>query len=156
MRSHKNRPTRAQVEEALKEAKSISEVGRNLGFNPGGSMYQRVRAIVAQYDLELPVWDYRESAKMVTNWNRLSDEEWFSYGVARSGQHTRKRMIDCGVLYMCSVPDCVLYGTVNPTWAKKPITLHVDHVDGDRLNNRIENLRFLCPNCHQQTDTKQD
>ena len=35
----------------------------------------------------------------------------------------------------------------------KPITLQVDHIDGDRKNNEMNNLRFLCPNCHSQTKT---
>lgn len=35
----------------------------------------------------------------------------------------------------------------------KPITLQVDHIDGDRKNNTLENLRFICPNCHSQTKT---
>ena len=35
----------------------------------------------------------------------------------------------------------------------KPITLQIDHKDGDRKNNTFENLQFLCPNCHSQTDT---
>lgn len=38
-------------------------------------------------------------------------------------------------------------------WQGKPIALHLDHIDGDRKNNVIENLRILCPNCHSQTDT---
>lgn len=32
-----------------------------------------------------------------------------------------------------------------------PLTLEVDHIDGDFLNNILTNLRFLCPNCHRQT-----
>jgi len=35
----------------------------------------------------------------------------------------------------------------------KPITLQVDHIDGDRKNNTFENIRFICPNCHSQTET---
>lgn len=35
----------------------------------------------------------------------------------------------------------------------KPITLELEHKDGDSCNNRVENLCFLCPNCHSQTDT---
>lgn len=33
------------------------------------------------------------------------------------------------------------------------LTLHVDHKDGVRSNNELENLRWLCPNCHSQTET---
>lgn len=35
----------------------------------------------------------------------------------------------------------------------KPLTLQVDHVDGDAGNNMPDNLRLICPNCHSQTDT---
>ena len=38
-------------------------------------------------------------------------------------------------------------------WRKKKLNLDLDHVNGDRSDNRLENLRFLCPNCHSQTDT---
>lgn len=38
-------------------------------------------------------------------------------------------------------------------WNKKILSLHLDHINGIRNDNRLENLRFLCPNCHSQTDT---
>jgi 5-methylcytosine-specific restriction endonuclease McrA len=38
-------------------------------------------------------------------------------------------------------------------WLGKPLTLELDHVNGDNTDNRRENLRFLCPNCHSQTPT---
>lgn len=38
-------------------------------------------------------------------------------------------------------------------WQGKTIVLQLDHINGDNKDNRIENLRFLCPNCHSQTPT---
>lgn len=38
-------------------------------------------------------------------------------------------------------------------WNNKPIVLEIDHIDGNSENNSPENIRFICPNCHSQTDT---
>lgn len=37
-------------------------------------------------------------------------------------------------------------------WQGKPITLEVDHINGDPSNDHPDNLRIICPNCHQQTE----
>jgi hypothetical protein len=38
-------------------------------------------------------------------------------------------------------------------WQGNPITLQVDHIDGHADNNKPDNLRLICPNCHSQTNT---
>ncbi len=40
-----------------------------------------------------------------------------------------------------------------PEWQGKPLSLDMDHINGDSKDDRLENLRFLCPNCHRQTET---
>lgn len=57
----------------------------------------------------------------------------------------RKMLIDDGH------DSCALCGIQD--WMGKPLTLHVDHIDGDNSNNSMDNLRFLCPSCHSQTKT---
>jgi hypothetical protein len=38
-------------------------------------------------------------------------------------------------------------------WNHKPLSLEIDHIDGNHSNNDPDNLRIICPNCHSQTDT---
>ena len=57
-----------------------------------------------------------------------------------------KNLMNAGIPYKCDI--C---GIVN--WNGGEIKLQIHHKDGNRLNNEIENLQILCPNCHSQTDT---
>lgn len=47
---------------------------------------------------------------------------------------------------------CAICGNTGE-WFGKILTLQLDHINGKNNDHRIENLRFLCPNCHSQTDT---
>jgi len=47
---------------------------------------------------------------------------------------------------------CALCGN-SGEWQGKPLTLQLDHANGRYDDNRLENLRWLCPNCHSQTET---
>jgi hypothetical protein len=42
---------------------------------------------------------------------------------------------------------------IGSSWNNKPLVLQLDHINGINNDNRLENLRLLCPNCHSQTDT---
>lgn len=69
-------------------------------------------------------------------------------GSSREKTHLLKRaMLESGLEETCS------WCPVGSTWNGKPITLEIDHENGEWLDCRIENLRFLCPNCHSQTKT---
>lgn len=50
------------------------------------------------------------------------------------------------------VNKCYKCGLGN-IWNNEILILQLDHIDGNRKNNSLENLRILCPNCHSQTST---
>lgn len=59
----------------------------------------------------------------------------------------KKRLIDEKILeYKCN--KCGI-----DSWNESAITLELDHIDGNKKNNKLTNLRLLCPNCHSQTIT---
>lgn len=59
----------------------------------------------------------------------------------------KNRLLEEGIL----ANKCVSCGIVD--WNGKPLVMELDHIDGDRTNHRLKNLRMLCPNCHALTDT---
>ncbi len=64
------------------------------------------------------------------------------------GSKLRASLIKHGILEN----KCVKCG-IGPEWYGEILRLHLDHIDGDRYNNVLTNLRILCPNCHSQTET---
>lgn len=65
----------------------------------------------------------------------------------------RRYMLDLAG-HKCTSPTCSTPGGwtgINPVSGKT--TLTIDHADGDATNNKFENLRVLCPNCHSLTPT---
>jgi 5-methylcytosine-specific restriction endonuclease McrA len=57
----------------------------------------------------------------------------------------RRAMLAKGVPHVCALCDN------DGSWLGEPLVLTIDHLDGNYHDNRLENLRFLCPNCHAQT-----
>jgi 5-methylcytosine-specific restriction endonuclease McrA len=74
-------------------------------------------------------------------------DDVLSAGRRRSRQHVKVRLLEAGLKEQrcerCGLSD----------WLENPLSLELHHVNGDGLDNRLENLELLCPNCHSQTDT---
>ena len=76
-------------------------------------------------------------------------EELYTKGVKRSQATLRRRVVEDGVLDPEKCTEC----GQSSIWNGMPLRLQLDHKNGDTSDNRVPNLRFLCPNCHSQTET---
>ena len=77
--------------------------------------------------------------------NRPSSWAWSA--AAKSRTNLKNRLLEAGILQnRCE--ECGL-----TEWRGKRLSIQIDHVNGVRDDNRLENLRMLCPNCHSQTET---
>ena len=65
----------------------------------------------------------------------------------RARNHVKHRLLQAATLEnRCG--ECGL-----SEWLGKPLSIHIDHINGVKDDHLLENLRMLCPNCHSQTDT---
>lgn len=142
----------------VRESKSLAEVLRRLDLRPTGGNYRMIstRLRVLEISTEHVTgrrWARGQTAAThpsiakTTRGNARSDEEVFVENSPEIvGTRLVRRLLRLGWDYRCTI--CGI-----DTWQQKPLTLHLDHINGIRNDNRFENLRFLCPNCHQQTET---
>jgi HNH endonuclease len=72
--------------------------------------------------------------------------KWYAGELSRVERPTMRRYLSEDRGYKCEV--CGLA----ETWNNKPITLQVDHINGDPSDDSPSNVRLICPNCHSQTE----
>lgn len=126
---------------------NVTDALRKLGYlNPRAG---RSRATLMNRidELSIDISHFDEKNKRFPI-NAMSIKEMFAKNTNRNNQHLktiikRHNLID----YKCEC--CGNEGK----WMGTELSLHLDHINGEHSDNTIENLRFLCPNCHSQTDT---
>lgn len=137
------------LKEAVKCSQNFCDVARYLGTKAEGSRVQHLRDRIKKEGIDHSHFTGRRS--FFVSRNKLSPEEVLVKdrlnGRRESGKKIRRALLEIGVQENCALCG---QGTI---WNEKPITLHVDHINGESTDNRIENLRLLCPNCHSQTET---
>jgi len=89
-----------------------------------------------------------ESLKRTNEKKKLKLEEILVENSSYKRASLKKRLVSEKLKeYKCSMCG------IGPEWNGEKLTLELDHINGVCNDNRIENLRFLCPNCHSQTPT---
>lgn len=150
--SNENKISKDDFQKAVKKSKSIAEVIENLGLSKNqNNHYKMMNYLSKIYKIELPKYDLITTNQYISGRFILSDDEFFALDTNRSGSNIRNRMLDKGIKYVCANVECPLHEKAE--WCGKRITLQVDHINGENTDNRFENLRFLCANCHTQTET---
>lgn len=139
--------TREEIECAAHQAKSRTEMMRLLKIKQSGGGYQALDYWCKKHGVAPPVYTGGSAGRKINP--AMPDCEWFVDGVRRSGPATKKRLVAMGIPDECSMDNC----GQGPVWNGKPLTLQIDHINGNRWDNRLENIRILCPHCHTQTET---
>jgi len=143
-------PERA-LREAVPIALSYADVMREFGLPVTDTNHRRVRHKTLQLGLDTSHFKRRPWGSTQTRPVRRVAQITLvvlSQGSPRTNRSRLHRALqEVGVPYSCA--SCGNTGE----WRGQALTLQIDHISGDWLDNRAENLRYLCPNCHALTDT---
>lgn len=141
--------TDQEFSDLVKSSLNISEVLFKLGYTTTGNSWGYSQVKQRMSDLNLTSKDFRGKSAMITfnEQNKVNLEELFCKDSRHPRNILRKHIIQNNLLpYRCAI--CGI-----SEWQNKKLSLELDHINGINNDNRIENLRFLCPNCHSQTVT---
>lgn len=95
---------------------------------------------------KIPGFNDEQRKKSIDTKKKNAIENFLVDGSSLANHAVKNRLKDIGVEQCCS--ECGI-----SEWRGKIIPLELDHINGKSTDNRIENLRLLCPNCHSLTDT---
>jgi hypothetical protein len=144
-------PSDAQVREAVAASVSIAETLRRLGRPDNSRQRAQLRGWIAGAGADTSHFlgqGHQRGKAGPTPVRPAAEVLVENQGTGRTRTAVLRRCMRLmGVAELCAV--C---GT-GPTWRGRPMPLEIDHVNGDRHDDRLSNLRFLCPNCHAVTST---
>lgn len=133
----------------VKSSLNTSEVLFKLGYTTKGNSWGYSQVKQRMVDLNLSGKDFRgkTAAAAINDSKKINKDKLFCKGSKHARNILRKTIIQENLIpYKCAICGIT-------EWQGKTLSLELDHINGENNDNRLENLRFLCPNCHSQTTT---
>ena len=138
-----------QFVELLKKSSTISEVLFKLGYTVKGNSwgYSQIRRRMTDLNLDYSIFKGKQCVMKNKITKVVKAEDILKENCKHQRTVLRRYIIKNNLIpYKCAICGCT-------EWQGRTLSLELDHINGINNDNRLENLRFLCPNCHSQTST---
>ena len=132
-----------QVQQLCIESVSFSELARKLKYRSRGAILVTIKNFLIKNEIDFSHFTGQARDKVV----RTPENTFVENSTAN--RTVLRRMY---IKYKCSEYKCSICGQA-PFWNGKELSLTLDHINGKNDDHRLENLRWICPNCDRQLDT---
>ncbi len=140
--------SKEKLQQLINDSQSLGEVIKKLGLAHCGSQYSNLRKRVKNDNLDLSNFSNKRFTDKTVMFNIIPNDLVFIENSTTSRSSVKEKILKQNLIaYVCL--ECGNDGS----WNGKKLSLQLDHLNGIRNDNRLNNLRFLCPNCHSQTST---
>ena len=137
--------------EIFNQSSSLTEVMSTIDANAscnGGSYKTLMERIKKEKSIDYQRYKKEwSSQRKIISKDRFPMEVFLKENSTANRTHLKRRILEENLLEN----KCSVCGQL-PEWFGKPLTLQLDHINGINNDNRLENLRIICPNCHTQTN----
>ena len=140
--------TEAEARRAISTSYSWAESLRKLGLCPSGGGWRVLKKYAVLWDISTEHFDPRRAQNGNLRRPKRPLEEVLVENSTYSRQHVKRRLFQAGL----KTPRCEMCGQ-DENWHGRLMAMILDHINGDRNDNRLENLRIVCPNCAATLDT---
>lgn len=140
--------TKELLSEAAKQSRCVSDVVRYVGGSSHGGVHQYISNRLKEFSIDTSHFIGRGVLRGIVSSKKNHYQKILVLNRLGRKEHIavlRRALIESGVEHKCS--ECGI-----KKWNNKELVLQVDHKNGNVLDNRKDNVRFICPNCHSQTD----
>lgn len=143
--------TKESLEEAVKHCKSYADVVRYFGNKPHGSTGNNIKKRILEFGIDVSHFGKDTWNKGLKQPHTRKNKEDILVFDKNKNTRTKHYMLYRSLLEIGREEKCEQC-KIGTEWNGLKLTLQVDHIDGNCINNLPDNLRILCPNCHSQTE----